>query len=244
LQLKDESVSRFHASINAEADGRLTLRDLNSTNGTYVGGTLIKRRELQEGDKVLLGKHTLVKFHHPDGHETGYTDEGYHAATRDGVTGVHNRRACLEQLEAHLSFAKRHLLPVSLILFAVDCLEGNDASSQISMDLVLAKIAKVVAAVTRVEDILGRWGKEVFVLVALDTDMIGAERLANRVLKVMTCGDGGNDIARQFTISLGIAATSAPAGCDAVKLLTRAEANLSKARSDGENAVVSSEIFE
>ena len=35
------------------------LEDLNSTNGTYVNGKLIKKHALQHGDVVTVGKHQL-----------------------------------------------------------------------------------------------------------------------------------------------------------------------------------------
>ncbi|MGW8368292.1 MAG: FHA domain-containing protein, partial [Gammaproteobacteria bacterium] len=36
------------------------IRDLNSTNGIYLGKQRIKKRTLRDGDIVSLGKHSLV----------------------------------------------------------------------------------------------------------------------------------------------------------------------------------------
>src|SRR3990172_11194859 len=35
------------------------LEDLNSTNGTYVNGKLIKKHALQHGDVITVGRHQL-----------------------------------------------------------------------------------------------------------------------------------------------------------------------------------------
>jgi pSer/pThr/pTyr-binding forkhead associated (FHA) protein len=57
LQIQDAKVSRRHAEI-VSAEGRLTLQDLGSTNGTHVGGDRVEvgaARELQPGDTVSFG---------------------------------------------------------------------------------------------------------------------------------------------------------------------------------------------
>jgi len=53
--IPDRSVSAAHARVSVDV-GTLWIEDLNSTNGTYVNGQLISRRQLDEGDEVILGK--------------------------------------------------------------------------------------------------------------------------------------------------------------------------------------------
>ncbi|MGB0514640.1 MAG: FHA domain-containing protein, partial [Wenzhouxiangellaceae bacterium] len=56
VQLTFESVSRRHAEIGRNNGGRLTIRDLGSTNGTFVNGTRIDRIEaLLAGDVIHIG---------------------------------------------------------------------------------------------------------------------------------------------------------------------------------------------
>lgn len=52
--LTDSSVSRRHAQI-AFRDGVWTIRDLGSTNGTFVNGAKVGRTTLYKGDIVVLG---------------------------------------------------------------------------------------------------------------------------------------------------------------------------------------------
>ena len=57
--LSDESVSRIHAYIAYERH-RHILYDAGSLNGTFVNKKPISRRELKDGDKILIGHTTLT----------------------------------------------------------------------------------------------------------------------------------------------------------------------------------------
>ena len=54
IVLSEDMVSRRHARIAFEGQ-RITIEDLGSTNGTFVNGEKIKRADLKEGDRVLIG---------------------------------------------------------------------------------------------------------------------------------------------------------------------------------------------
>ena len=53
-------MSRVHCQLLALGDGELEVRDLESTNGTYVNGERIERARLASGDKVQVGRVELV----------------------------------------------------------------------------------------------------------------------------------------------------------------------------------------
>lgn len=54
IVLSEDMVSRRHARIAYDGQ-RITIEDLGSTNGTFVNGEKIKRADLKEGDRVLIG---------------------------------------------------------------------------------------------------------------------------------------------------------------------------------------------
>jgi pSer/pThr/pTyr-binding forkhead associated (FHA) protein len=54
LVLADDTVSRRHAELRIE-DGRWLLRDLGSSNGTWVNGRPVVEAEVRAGDTVHLG---------------------------------------------------------------------------------------------------------------------------------------------------------------------------------------------
>lgn len=64
IQLQDTEVSRKHAEVRRDSGGYAVI-DLKSSNGTYVNTELVRRRLLQNGDRVLVGR-TLMIYTGPD----------------------------------------------------------------------------------------------------------------------------------------------------------------------------------
>lgn len=60
LLLDDVSVSRHHAVFTRTASGRVTVRDLNSLNGTYVNGSRVEETTLRSADEIQIGKFKIV----------------------------------------------------------------------------------------------------------------------------------------------------------------------------------------
>ena len=52
-------VSRLHCQLTATADS-LEVKDLGSTNGTFVNGKRVKTSALKSGDKLSIGRCELV----------------------------------------------------------------------------------------------------------------------------------------------------------------------------------------
>ena len=59
VNLDDPEISRQHVSIEVHGDGA-TLRDMGSTNGTYVQGARVKEAQLEDNSEFRLGTHQLV----------------------------------------------------------------------------------------------------------------------------------------------------------------------------------------
>ncbi len=58
LRIDNPAVSGYHAKVYSEG-GRYVLEDAESFNGTYVNRVRISKVALKNGDKALIGKHTL-----------------------------------------------------------------------------------------------------------------------------------------------------------------------------------------
>jgi pSer/pThr/pTyr-binding forkhead associated (FHA) protein len=54
----DDTVSRRHAELRL-VEGRWMLRDLGSTNGTWVNGRRVMEAEVAPGDELQLGAVTI-----------------------------------------------------------------------------------------------------------------------------------------------------------------------------------------
>ncbi|MBN1104701.1 MAG: Flp pilus assembly complex ATPase component TadA [Deltaproteobacteria bacterium] len=58
--LNDDRVSRYHAEIIRMPDGDYLIQDLNSSNGTKVGGRKVSNKRLKEGDRIDIGRMILT----------------------------------------------------------------------------------------------------------------------------------------------------------------------------------------
>jgi hypothetical protein len=60
VPLQDPGASRRHAELRRE-EGRVVIADLGSTNGTLVNEATVDERELEEGDRITIGR-TVLEF--------------------------------------------------------------------------------------------------------------------------------------------------------------------------------------
>src|SRR5215208_7736315 len=59
-------VSRVHCRLTVLPDGMLEVRDLESTNGTYVNGARVDSARLDVGDRLQVGRVELVALRDAD----------------------------------------------------------------------------------------------------------------------------------------------------------------------------------
>jgi S1-C subfamily serine protease len=61
LVIEDEKISRRHATLTAMANGAVEIRDLGSSNGTWVGGSRVQGSVvLQPGQSARVGRHVIT----------------------------------------------------------------------------------------------------------------------------------------------------------------------------------------
>jgi pSer/pThr/pTyr-binding forkhead associated (FHA) protein len=60
IVVSDPAASRQHAEIRRR-DGAFSISDLGSTNGTKVNEAAIGERQLEEGDRITIGR-TVLEF--------------------------------------------------------------------------------------------------------------------------------------------------------------------------------------
>src|SRR5216110_2040151 len=73
MVLVEDMVSRKHAKIMTE-ERTVSIQDLGSTNGTFVNGEKIRKVELKDGDRILIGT-SIVKLVYVDGEATNSLSE-------------------------------------------------------------------------------------------------------------------------------------------------------------------------
>jgi len=236
LFIDQESVSRHHARITY-VDGKYSLSDLGSTNGTFINDESVRERPLTDGDQVRIGR-SILKFMTGENVEVHYHEEIYRLMTVDGLTQIFNRRYFNEALEREVNRAKRYSRALSLLAFDIDLFKKvNDTYGHLAGDSLLRVIAAAVKSRLRREDILARTGGEEFAVLLPEVTLEGALVTAEKVRALVEATPVKHDQdTLRCTISLGVAELvredAAPED-----LYKRADERLYEAKQGGRNCV-------
>jgi diguanylate cyclase (GGDEF)-like protein len=238
VHIDEEGVSRRHAQLELAPDGTVQIADLGSRNGTFVEGESVKRRTLNDGDKIQIGSTTILKFSYQDQLDEALQRNLYESATRDPLTRAANKRSFTEALSREFAFSRRHGRPLAAIAFDLDHFKRiNDTHGHAAGDHVLARVADVVSSAIRAEDLFARIGGEEFAVLLRDTPLEGALQCAERIRQAIertTFASAGATI--PVTISVGVA-TLGPAHAKPAELLDAADRALYEAKHTGRNRV-------
>ncbi|MCF6283108.1 MAG: sensor domain-containing diguanylate cyclase [Candidatus Polarisedimenticolaceae bacterium] len=100
----------------------------------------------------------------------------------DGLTGLFNRRYFFPEAESQLSRSIRYEQPFSLLLLDIDFFKQiNDRWGHQVGDNVLKSIASELQRISRQGDVVARLGGEEFIVVLPNTDIDGADQIAERI---------------------------------------------------------------
>lgn len=239
IQLDEDGVSRRHAEIVMLADGRVEIADLGSTNGTWVEGEKIIRTVLRDGDKVQVGTAAILKFSYQDALEEEMQRNLYEAATRDGLTRLYNKKFFSEAIEKEVAFARRHNVPLSLMIVDADHFKViNDTWGHPAGDFVLQKLAQLMLKQVRTEDVVCRYGGEEFVILLRETPEEKAVNCAERIRAAVERAEFIKDGAiMAVTVSVGVASLTEQMA-DAQKFFTVADERVYAAKAAGRNRVI------
>ena len=100
ISIADPSLSRRHCEFRSDREApqpRVLLRDLDSTNGTFVNGASVTERELVDGDHIRVGE-VVLKFSLLDALE-----ERFHSEVRSLI----RRDLALPRFRRHLHYAAK-----------------------------------------------------------------------------------------------------------------------------------------
>ena len=184
ILLDRDAVSRKHARIERVADG-WRVRDLGSTNGSYVNDRPIREHELRDGDLVKIGN-AIFKFLTGGNIESAYHEEIYRMTIIDGLTQAYNKRYFLEHLERELSSCGRLRRPLSLVMFDIDHFKKiNDTHGHLTGDHVLKELAARVRRRVRKDEVFARYGGEEFAVVLRETPHDNAVAYAERLRRLV-----------------------------------------------------------
>jgi diguanylate cyclase (GGDEF)-like protein len=239
VRLADPAVSRQHCRIEVGDGNEVLVHDLGSRNGVHIDGERVTSRGLDDGDRIQLTTETMLRVRFIGTTETEIMGELQRAAITDALTGAHNRRYLTTRLDEELSYARRHGVPVSVLMIDLDNFKQvNDSEGHQRGDAVLKEIAGVLLDTVRREDVVARYGGDEFCVLArgypIDKAMQFAARL-REVVKERAIGAGQAGL--YVTLSIGLAGYDPmkpeDRGLSPMELLTRADAALYETKRSG-----------
>ncbi len=160
-----------------------------------------------------------------------------HEAMHDHLTGALNRRAILKRLSKELNRAARRRSHLSIGLCDLDHFKQvNDMYGHHAGDKVLCGFVQTIQSSLRSYDLLGRYGGEEFLLMALDSTGSAEEGFYER-LRARVADFRTTISLREvgITVSIGVAGMASGTTVDA--LLDAADAALYRAKAAGRNRV-------
>jgi len=160
-------------------------------------------------------------------------------ATRDGLTGVWNRKMIFDTLAEELARAEREGTPLAIVMADLDKFKSiNDSFGHPAGDVVLLQASRRLSAGIRSYDHVGRYGGEEFLIVLPNCDREQARNLSERLRQAVA--DTPMDVEGkelQITCSLGVAFTDTPNGTTVAALVQAADEALYLAKQTGRNCV-------
>jgi diguanylate cyclase (GGDEF)-like protein len=161
-------------------------------------------------------------------------------AWMDGLTGIPNRRRFDQVLENEWKRAQRNQMSLALIMADVDYFKAyNDCHGHGAGDICLRQVATLLAAsVSRSGDLVARYGGEEFVMLMPDTDVDGAQRIAEmlcRRVEAQQIPHASSSVSAWVTISAGYAVLIPDLQQAPSILLDEADSRLYLAKNAGRN---------
>jgi len=197
--------------------------------------TLSRRRKFQDQETAAM-EHLLVGLVCPLRNALTYLS-AVRAAQKDPLTGINNRAAMDSSLAREIEMARRHRMPLSLIVMDLDKFKSiNDNHGHATGDEIIKTFTKVVNGIIRKTDMLFRYGGEEFVVIMSNTGRDGSLLLAERIRRGIEKLEVLLPKARiPVTVSLGVASLNGKE--NAKTLFNRADRALYQAKAEGRNCV-------
>ncbi len=164
--------------------------------------------------------------------------ELYQISVHDPLTGLHNRRYLEEHLAIELGRAARYGRPLCAVICDIDHFKViNDEFSHGIGDEVLRRIGAIFRETVRISDIATRYGGEEFLLILPDTDIPGAEFLAQR-LRSAVARHPWAEVGADLMVTLSIGLAKLEAGGTKETLIAAADSRLYEAKRAGRDQIM------
>ena len=166
-------------------------------------------------------------------------DELKAQATQDPLTGLWNKKTLMNKLRVEMDRSQRHQQSLAVMFIDLDGFKTfNDYHGHLMGDKLLHDFTKILQTHCRKIDILGRFGGDEFIVIAPQTNLQGANNLAEK-LRSTTCEhkflSSQVDVYTHISCSIGITTQEKNASID--DLLTQADQALYTSKKNGRNQI-------
>src|SRR5688572_15043632 len=150
-------------------DDDAELRSLEEGALDWVTTDELRPEVLPRAIRYVLDRHRLER-------------ELQRMAHIDPLTGLHNRRFLMKQLDAALGAARRHGHPLTICVCDIDRFKAvNDEHGHLAGDEVLRAFAKIMEQQLRREDLVARFGGDEFCLMLPHVSIDEAAQAVERI---------------------------------------------------------------
>jgi diguanylate cyclase (GGDEF)-like protein/PAS domain S-box-containing protein len=157
-------------------------------------------------------------------------------AERDALTDALSRRTMMERLDAAAAACSTQ--PIALFFIDLDGFKGlNDAHGHAAGDVLLVSLAQALQDAVRLEDAVGRFGGDEFLVLAGVRDAAGASALAEHLLRAVRACTAKCPRAASVSASIGYALAPHDA-TQALRLLQLADSAMYEAKRSGKDRVM------
>lgn len=159
-------------------------------------------------------------------------------AYTDPLTQANNRASFDHLIQREISLAARYGKSLAILFLDIDHFKAiNDNHGHDCGDITLAAVAKAIKKSMRNSDVLFRYGGEEFVVLLSETDLAGAEIVAERIRQSIAASTISYDMtALSVTASIGVTALHTDDTADT--LVKRADEAMYRAKHGGRNKSV------
>ncbi len=239
IPLASPLVSRYHARISriSEPDNEhFEIRDLNSSNGTFVNNAPVSNAQLNDGDKIQVGD-VLFKFVLQDEADSQFHKKVHELIHYNQLTGL----LTLDSFRRYLDQEILRAQPGERFVLAMTDLDGlkevNDTHGHLAGSMVVREMGAMIRGALRPQDHAGLYGGDEVIILFPQTPMADALKMAEGLRKTFETREFDYKGERfQVTISQGLAEWPVD-GEEVDQIIAAADKALYKAKSTGRNCI-------
>lgn len=226
-RLKQKEIEIEYYKKIAEETGKNCIRQTSELSEMIYE----RNRAMKEREDLLLKERQLTEDLNNFNKSLGVL------ASIDSLTGIFNRRTLLDTLEQEILRAKRYSLSFGIIIFDIDYFKKiNDSYGHPAGDKVLKIICDILKMHIRINDILGRYGGEEFLILLPEAELEHTMSAAEKVRTLLSDTPIPYDSSRlRITASFGV--TCYRENDDIKSIIARADGALYESKKNGRNRI-------